>query len=253
MAAPTPTGFDGLSSFSTDADAAIASAERILASPPPPRPASAQPGPPVAPVHSDGLAASGNTNTGCWITAIVVFVVCIFVAVGMNSDDNSYSDDVDSYETTEAPAEEALSADMGMEAAEAAGDEEVGDGTLESEAESPDSSIGEFDAGTAYGDIVDSGGETKPSPGYAPLAISEIRYCLAEEIRLNAQKSELESLKYSDPDRMNRNLDGFNAAIEEFNSLCGGRQFVASQRSIAEAGIGARRFTLQSEGRNRVQ
>lgn len=248
MAAPTPTGFDGLSSFSTDAAAAIASAERILASPPPPKPASPQSGPPANPVHSDGLAASGNTNTGWGIAAIVIFVVGIFVAVAINSSDNSYSDDIDSYESPEAPAEEALSADSTIALSDDAEDE-----TSESDAESFDSSIGEFGSEPDYSSLPGPGDETKPSPGYAPLTMSEIQYCLAEEIRLTAQKSELESLEYTDPERMSRNLDDFNSAIEEFNSLCGGRQFVASQRSIAEASIGARRFTLQSEGRNRVQ
>lgn len=248
MAAPAPTGFDGLSSFSTDADAAIASAEKILATPPPPKTNSAKSAPPVETVHNDGLAASGNTNTGCWIAGIVIFVVCIFSAVAINSDDNSYSDDAESYESAEAPAEEALSGDTGI-ALSAEPEEE----TSESETESFDGSIEGLGSETEYGGFVDPGVETKPSPGYAPLTVSEIQYCLAEEIRLTAQKSELESLKYTDPDRMNRNLDSFNAAIEEFNSLCGGRQFVASQRSIAEASIGTRRFTLQNEGRNRVQ
>ena len=40
----------------------------------------------------------------------------------------------------------------------------------------------------------DDGAMAKPMPGYATLSISEVRYCLAEDMRIAAQKTELDSL-----------------------------------------------------------
>ena len=83
--------------------------------------------------------------------------------------------------------------------------------------------------------------------------MAEMQYCMAEDIRLSAQKSEIESLQGVDSDRFNRNVDDFNAAVRKYNGACSNRQIRASQRPLAEANVNGRRYILESEGRRRVQ
>ncbi len=99
----------------------------------------------------------------------------------------------------------------------------------------------------------DDGAMAKPVPGYATLSISEVRYCLAEDMRIAAQKTELDSLQYSDMDRFNRNVDGFNDAVNDYNSRCVNRSIMTNDRPLATSQVEQQRSQLQAEGRDRVQ
>lgn len=110
--------------------------------------------------------------------------------------------------------------------------------------------------GTATGEAAaseDDGAESKPTPGYASLGLAEIRYCLAEDIRIAAQKTEIDGLQYSDTDKFNRNVDGFNDAVSDYNSRCSNRSILASDRPTATSQVEAKRYQLETEGRARVQ
>lgn len=99
----------------------------------------------------------------------------------------------------------------------------------------------------------DDGAMAKPIPGYATLSISEVRYCLAEDMRIAAQKTELDSLQYSDMDRFNRNVDGFNDAVNDYNNRCVNRSIMTNDRPLATSQVEQQRSQLQAEGRDRVQ
>jgi hypothetical protein len=84
------------------------------------------------------------------------------------------------------------------------------------------------------------------------LSMSELRYCLAEDIRLTAEQSALNDIRSSDVDRYNSNVDGMNASIKDYQSRCSQRSFNVSDRQVAEPQVENERTTLETEGRGRV-
>jgi hypothetical protein len=255
MTGSTRKGFDGLSELSTDVDGAIARANRIASGPrrapiPAPAPAAAS-----IPVHSDGGAFTGGLKKlGGWILAIgLVFAVkaCIFSGVRAVSDSvsttasypSSSSSDQSGEYVTDMNDTETMTDDMTAV--------DGGDG-MPANGETLDAA----DANTPTTQEEapqDDGAMDKPLAGYSTLSISEVRYCLAEDMRIAAQKTELDSLQYSDADRFNRNVDGFNDAVNDYNSRCVNRSIVSSDRPLATSQVEQQRSQLQAEGRSRVQ
>jgi hypothetical protein len=241
MTAANATGFNGLLSRLTDADTAIAEADRLAARPRQSETAGADAGStaPVEPDHRDnGALVSGLKKVGGWALAIVMIVAikgCLYGGLhaltdGGSSDTSASSDVVE----------------MGNDAATP---QAVDTSAYAPLAQSDDASES---APAASEEDSDPSVMTQPSAGNATLTMPELRWCLAEDIRLSAEKSEMESVQYLDPDKFNRNVDAFNEAVNDYNSSCGDRSIIASERPIATAQVEDVRSSLEAEGRNRV-
>lgn len=264
MPPPIPTGFDGLSSFVTDADTAIAEADRIAAGPrstPAPRQRS---GPPMEPVDRDGGAFLGGIKkVGGWVLGIGLILAiktCFFAGTHAAFDGSSSS----SYDQSTAPQGYSVFSGDDTDATDVTSvDNMTADDTTVPVDGADGGAVG--DAGSSNDGYLGGGvdavpepeagpsDESRPLPGMAVLSMAEMQYCLAEDITLSGQKSEMDSLQYSDPDRFDRNVDDFNSAVSDYNSVCSNRQIVSSQRPLAEMHVNGRSAALETEGRARVQ
>lgn len=87
--------------------------------------------------------------------------------------------------------------------------------------------------------------ESKPPIGQdLVFSAAQIRYCLAEDIRMDAAKSVLNN--YSDAD-----VDQFNAMVSDYNSRCGSFRYRSGALESARRDIEPYRSQLQTEGRSR--
>lgn len=87
--------------------------------------------------------------------------------------------------------------------------------------------------------------ETKPPVGQdLVFSTSQIRYCLAEDIRMDAAKAVLNN--YSDSD-----VDRFNAMVADYNSRCGSFRYRSGALESARRDVEPYRSQLQAEGRSR--
>lgn len=223
-------GFAAAALHTTDVDAALAAADRITASP-----KQAEPVAPQQPVHRD------RGNIAGWMIACLIIIMVVIIGieggssnrpstVGSDSSSSTYASGVPSIQggtsvppTTDAPTADAASTDQ-------AATENAVDTTTSG----------------------DTGGMSVPSFGSTTLTMSELRYCVAEEVRISAQKAEMDQIQYLDTDKYNRNVDGFNEAVNDYNSRCSNRSFPAGERSTAEADVEQERGALEAEGRGRV-
>jgi len=76
------------------------------------------------------------------------------------------------------------------------------------------------------------------------LSTAQIRYCLAEDIRMESAKSAFNNYIESDVDR-------FNAMVADYNSRCGNFRYRSGASESARRDIEPYRGQLQAEGRNR--
>ena len=76
------------------------------------------------------------------------------------------------------------------------------------------------------------------------LSIPQIRYCLAEDIRMDAAKAVLNN--YSDSD-----VDRFNEMVADYNSRCGSFRYRSGSLESARRDVEPYRSALQGEGRSR--
>lgn len=76
------------------------------------------------------------------------------------------------------------------------------------------------------------------------FSTAQIRYCLAEDIRMEGVKSALNNYIDSDVDR-------FNAMVADYNSRCGSFRYRSGALESARRDIEPYRSQLQSEGRSR--
>ena len=87
--------------------------------------------------------------------------------------------------------------------------------------------------------------ESKPSVGRNNvLSTAQIRYCLAEKIRLDAAETVLNN--YSDSD-----VDRFNGYVNDYNSRCGEFRYRQGSLESARRDVDPYRSQLQAEGRGR--
>jgi len=77
------------------------------------------------------------------------------------------------------------------------------------------------------------------------FSTAQIRYCLAEDIRLEGAKSAVNNYIDSDVDR-------FNAMVADYNSRCGSFRYRSGALESARRDIEPYRSQLQSEGRSRL-
>jgi len=76
------------------------------------------------------------------------------------------------------------------------------------------------------------------------LSTAQIRYCLAEDIRMDGAKAAINNYIESDVDR-------FNAMVADYNSRCGSFRYRSGALESARRDIEPYRSELQAEGRNR--
>lgn len=87
--------------------------------------------------------------------------------------------------------------------------------------------------------------ETRPPVGQnLVLSTAQIRYCLAEDIRMDAAKPTVNS--YSDSD-----VDRFNAMVADYNSRCGSFRYRSGALESARRDVEPYRSQLQAEGMSR--
>jgi hypothetical protein len=73
------------------------------------------------------------------------------------------------------------------------------------------------------------------------LSNAQIRYCLSEEIRLDAARSAVNASSQSDVDR-------FNVMIDDYNSRCSSFRYQPGTLEAVRAQVTANQSELQSEG-----
>lgn len=101
--------------------------------------------------------------------------------------------------------------------------------------------------------------ESKPAPGYGQsLSENEIRYCLAEDIRTEAESAALaqyeqtvNQYRQADVDRYNGAVAAYNARTQDFNSRCSHYRYYESAMTRAKSDVENRRPALVEEGRSR--
>lgn len=76
------------------------------------------------------------------------------------------------------------------------------------------------------------------------LSTPQIRYCLAEEIRIDSSKSSVDN--YSDSD-----VDLFNAYVADFNSRCGSFRYQTGTLEAARLETESNRSQLEAQGKRR--
>ncbi|MCK1895262.1 peptidoglycan-binding protein [Pseudomonas aeruginosa] len=87
--------------------------------------------------------------------------------------------------------------------------------------------------------------ESKPPVGQdLVFSTAQIRYCLAEDIRMDGAKSAVNSYIDSDVDR-------FNAMVADYNSRCGSFRYRSGALESARRDVEPYRSQLQAEGRSR--
>jgi hypothetical protein len=102
--------------------------------------------------------------------------------------------------------------------------------------------------------------ESTPAPGYdQSLSDSELRYCLAEDIRLNGEKERVDVVerstnhyRRSDVDHFNGVVDAYNQRAADFNSRCGKYRYYQSVMARVRPEVESRRSQLLQEGGLRV-
>ena len=87
--------------------------------------------------------------------------------------------------------------------------------------------------------------ESEPPVGQdLVFSTAQIRYCLAENIRMEGAKAALNN--YSDSD-----VDRFNAMVADYNSRCGSYRYRSGALEIARRDVEPHRGQLQAKGRSR--
>ena len=90
-------------------------------------------------------------------------------------------------------------------------------------------------------------GMVRPAIGTGKvLSVGEIRYCLAEGIRIDAGNAALD-------DTNNGQVDRFNSFVKDYNARCGNYRYVPSAMTKARSDVALVKTKLQAEGRNRVK
>ena len=210
-------GFAGLSSMASDVDDVVSSkpkqSHKVPSEPPPKRTAGGGQQPkqtstkPASQTYQAPAQPLGGSSGGKWLLGIAVVIGFIWLA---NQSDNSrpsksgYSPESSS--TSTAPASQLA---------------------------------------IAQPQAPSSPSESKPSVGRnIVLSTAQIRYCLAEKIRLDASETVLNN--YSDSD-----VDRFNAYVNDYNSRCGEFRYRQGSLESARRDVEPYRSELQVEGRGR--
>lgn len=238
-------GFLGLDAFATDVDSAIAQADRVAAGPRPAvqRPVSATTQRDAVQGFADSALGRSIKSFGGLIVGIgLLLLIKALIWGGVDAVSGSDDEDAAVYESAASEVEDA---------AEIPTDEALGAYASDDPANEADGYVDE--TASTYAEPAPVGETASlPSPGSYQLTRSELRYCMQENLRLEGEKSEMESLQYTDTDRFNSNVDAFNSRIDDLQSRCNGRYLVSDESSINQE-LFTQRYSLQREGRDRVQ
>ena len=207
-------GFAGLSSMVSDVDDLVSSKPNQPHSEPPPKQTaggSRQPKKtstkPTSQTYQAPAQPSGGSSAGKWFVGIAVVVGLIWL---VSQSDNSR------------PSKSAYSPGTSSTSAAPASQPAV-----------------------AQPQAPNRPSESKPSFGQNHvLSTAQIRYCLAEKIRLDAAKAVLNN--YSDSD-----VDRFNGYVNDYNSRCGEFRYLPGDLESARRDVDPYRSQLQAEGRSR--
>ena len=99
-------------------------------------------------------------------------------------------------------------------------------------------------AGAPYADVAgESGAETPPEPyqSYRTVSVSELRYCKRQKARLEAVQNE----QMSSPQ-----IDRFNAAIEDYNSRCGGFRYREADMNTVDRELANDQANIRAEAQD---
>lgn len=169
-----------------------------------------------------------------------------FVAFLIYSNNVSKTPDYSNNETTttttewDAPAADAMATAPASDAMEAAPDVDA------MAAPAADAMAAPADDETASVTATDMT-ETQPAALIGQsLNRAELRYCLRQKERLNAASSAVNN-------RVERQVDGFNAAVDDYNGRCGQFRYMESDMSAVTDEISADTFKLLNEGRAMVE
>jgi hypothetical protein len=89
--------------------------------------------------------------------------------------------------------------------------------------------------------------EERPPVGYGlEHSVGQIRYCLAEKIRISAAEPIVNSYNSAQVDR-------FNAMVSDYNSRCGQYRYLDSSMNLARSDVEAHRAELEQAGRNLIK
>lgn len=237
-------GFAGLSMFRTDIDAAFAKADRAASAPRAIQQDTSDTTD-AAPVHRD--TGSGVVKKiGGWVVGIIIILGIKGAFFGATHTSTPYQQSTE----TAAPISTPQTEDTGVVSPT--------DGTTDTAAAPADGNWQIVDQGPSVAPKPDpSAGDPTDMPkptayDSSTLSIGEIRYCLAEDIRISAEQSELNELRSTDEERYNSNVDGINASITDYQSRCSKRSFNLSDKQMAEPQVENQRASLEAEGRARV-
>ena len=88
--------------------------------------------------------------------------------------------------------------------------------------------------------------ETRPADGGGERTLSraELRWCMFNDIRIEAARADVRSAKQGQ-------IQAFNAAVTEWNAACRRYRYSRSDRDAVQRQIDAKRTELEGEGRAR--
>jgi hypothetical protein len=244
-AVEVPIGFNGLVAFRTNVDAALAVSDRMASTSPLLRlssnAAASTAALPTVAVHRDkGSGFQRLKKIAGWALGIGILIAvkgAIWGGVDNSISSQNPSSDTSpsaSYAAPHTPSDNTPVAAETPSAPEPGSSSTPASSDVQPQVESDSSSI----VPPAVADT-------------ATLTLSELRYCIAEDIRLTAQKSAIEDLR-SNPEQYNQNVDAVNTAVADYQSRCDHRSYQVNDKQIADSQIEGQRPALEAEGRSRV-
>jgi hypothetical protein len=88
--------------------------------------------------------------------------------------------------------------------------------------------------------------ETMPSIAAGQtLGLDEIRYCLAEKVRMDAAQNVVNEYDWPQVER-------FNTMVNSYNERCGEFRYRSGSLFVAQEDVDAHRLELEQEGRDRI-
>jgi hypothetical protein len=208
-------GFAGLSSLVSDVDTSLppaakkepASTSGASSSPPPPASQTAQPQPRQQQTYQEPPKPSSGSSGGKWVIGIAAVIGVLWL---------------------------------------------IGQSNKPTTSSAPTYSPPEQSTAPSYSPPAEPQAPTRPQESVPPVgqdlvfSTAQIRYCLAEDIRMEGVKSALNNYIDSDVDR-------FNAMVADYNSRCGSFRYRSGALESARRDIEPYRSQLQSEGQSRFE
>lgn len=207
-------GFAGLSSLVSDVDSAVTNAKQEAS-----RPTSTQPAPPTEPeserqpYQHTSSQPTGSSSKGKWLLGIGAVIVVLWL---LSSGSGSKSTPSKTWVEPSFPVTPTI--------------------------KEPQTQV--------WSQPVPAQIPSRPTEERPPIGTNnvlnyaQLRYCLAEKIRIGASETAVNN--YIEPD-----VDRFNAMVADYNSRCGQFRYKRGSLESARSDIERYRSTLETEGRRR--